>query len=293
MLKPNLAPALALAMLLSALPAHADPRTTERTFPAPTAGVLSLAAKHGGEIRISGWDKPEIHVLVTDKKGNYKVDFVPAGANLEIRGSYDGPKLRSISTEVVFEIQVPRTFDLRLSTDGGGISLQAIEGSIRAATMGGNLKLVELAGTMDIRTMGGNIEAAHCSAVGPLRTSGGNVAIANARGGVDVETMGGNIRIGTVDGPVKAHTSGGTIEILLGPEAEDCSATTNGGDITLKVPEGYSAHFRAHANGMPRGRTVECTVPGLDMSAGGTLGDGAHQVDLRTDGGTIRIVPAS
>jgi hypothetical protein len=284
--------ATALALLLPASAVHADPRTTERSFPAPEPGTLTITAKHGGEIRVSGWDKPEIHVLVTDAKGNYKVEFAPSGANLEIRGAYDGRKPLRFTTNVVFDVQVPHRFDLSLATDGGAIFLQSIEGSIVGRTQGGDLKLVELAGKMDLKTMGGNIEVAQCGAAGPLRTSGGNVSIANARAGVDVETMGGNIRIGPVDGPVKAHTMGGSIEIQFGAAAGDCSASTNGGNITLKVPAGYSGLFHARASGAPSNHGVDSQVPGLDMLGDAKLGDGTHRVDLSTDGGTIRILPA-
>jgi hypothetical protein len=291
-------PAVAAIMLLvlGALgftsTALAAPRTTERTFPAPEPGLLTLTAKHGGDIRIAGWDKPEIHVLVTDKKGNIKIDFRPSGGNLTIEGAYEGSKQIIRSTEIVYDIQIPRKFDLSIASDGGDILLEGIEGKIQGRTMGGNLRLAELAGTIDLETKGGNIEAAQLRATGPLRTAGGNVSIANAPAGVDVATMGGNIRIGPVDGPVKATTMGGSIEIRLGPGAGDCTATTAGGDITLQVPAGYSATFLASIADMPDAEGVECKVPGLDLAGSAKLGDGGHRVALQTGGGRLRILPA-
>lgn len=285
--------ATAIASILFVSTCHAAPRVTERTFPASVPGLLTLTAKHGGDVRISGWDKPEIHVLVTDKKGNIKVDFKPQGRNLTIEAAYEGSRLElRRSTEVVYEIQVPSKFDLSISSDGGNLSLQGVEGMLSGHTMGGNLTLVDLGGSMDLRTNGGNIDAAQLRAVGPLRTNGGNISIAAAAAGLDVETMGGNIQIALVDGPVAAKTMGGSIEIRLGPGAGDCTASTAGGDVTLTVPTGYSGTFEARVAGMSPDQGIECTVPGLDMKGASKLGDGLHKVDLRTSGGTIRILPA-
>jgi hypothetical protein len=287
------AAAAAVALIMIASASHASPRVTERTFPAPKPGLLTLTAKHGGDVRITGWDKPEIHVVVTDKKGNIKVDFTPSEPNLTIEGAYDGSKLAlRHSTETVYEIQVPRKFDLSISSDGGNLSLQGVEGTLHGHTMGGNLELADLGGSIDLRTNGGNIEAAQIRAAGPLRTEGGNISIAGATAGLDVETKGGNIQVGLVDGPVLARTMGGSVEIRLGSGAGDCTASTMGGDVTLTVPAGYSAIFQVHGPGMSHGEGVECTVPGLDLKGAAKLGDGLHKVDLRTSGGTIRILPA-
>jgi hypothetical protein len=282
----------AITLLALASTSLAAPRTTERTFPAPKPGLLTLTAKHGGDIRVTGWDKPEIHVLVTDKKGNIKVDFKPSDGNLTIEGAYEGSNLVIRSTEIVYDIQIPRKFDLSIATDGGDITLQGIEGTMKGRTMGGNLRLADLAGTIDLRTMGGNIEAAQFRATGPLRTAGGNVSITTATTGVDVETSGGNIRIGPVDGTVKAKTMGGSIEIRLGAGAGDCTATTAGGDVTLQLPGSYSATFLASIADTPHAEGVECKVPGLDLGGSAKTGDGAHRVELRTAGGKIHILPA-
>ena len=95
----------------------------------------------------------------------------------------------------LFRLTVPRQHDLELSTSGGGIEVDDLQGRVSARTSGGSLSFGHIEGPIEGKTSGGSISLKGCS------------------GTASVSTSGGSIRIGEVDGEVRAKTSGGSIRL--------------------------------------------------------------------------------
>jgi hypothetical protein len=158
---------------------------------------------------------------------------------------------------------------LDVQTMGGGITLRNSDVDGKVQTMGGSIDLANVNGDVDISTMGGAImqtnvhgkkdgvgKEVHVSTMGGpinvdeapnganVKTMGGNISINKAGNYVVAETMGGDIEIKALDGGATASTQGGDIDVtMIGNPAEgkrDVSLKSNGGDITLLVPEDLS-----------------------------------------------------
>ena len=52
---------------------------------------------------------------------------------------------------------VPKKFDLKFETMGGGVTLNNLDGEMKGTTMGGALNLTNLKGNVSFKTMGGPI----------------------------------------------------------------------------------------------------------------------------------------
>jgi len=299
---------------LVAAPAYAQSteRVTEKSFPAVDDGTLTIDAKDGGILDISSWESPVVHVLVMDRKRNYKVAFEPGDKELTVRGSYDGPEAKGVPVDVLFRVEVPRRFNLVLSTENGQITITALDGTVLGRTMRGNISLSKVVGSVDLKTTAGNIMVLASRVTGTLRADRGNINVPVAPAGIDVETMAGNIVIGSAAGTIRAFTGAGNItigpvggtlqceaktgdvEALLGSRAGDCDVSTDAGSITLRLLASYSGAFEVMSKGVPGDRGVECETVGLVLRGqgpyAGTLGTGEHKVHLRAPQGRVRIL---
>jgi DUF4097 and DUF4098 domain-containing protein YvlB len=236
----------------------AKPDTIEKELKVSMGKKLELDLKTGGAIDITGWDKEQVHFSVRldgrDAK-ECKVDFdeTPTGVRVY---SHHARHSGSHSTNLKFEIKVPKKFDIEIESNGGEISIANVEGTMRGRTMGGRLDLTKLKGYVDLKTMGGDITVTDSDLNGEVKTNGGDVLIQDVTGGLrgssmggqmirkNVTTMGGNIRVNSVDGTVQATTMAGDINITLvgDPEKGDRSVKLKSmsGDVQLTVPSNLS-----------------------------------------------------
>ena len=192
-----------------------------------------------------------------------------------------------------FEIQVPRDYQLELSTAGGAIEAQNIKGNVRGHTSGGHLKLESINGQIDVSTSGGAIQAQQLAGATHLRTSGGSVSIRDSVGDLEVRTSGGSVHLENIDGAVDARTSGGSMELSLRGANRGATLRTSGGSIRISLPKDIKATIDAHTSG----GGVHCDLPVLsrrdeDRSRNELYGDingGGPVVAARTSGGSISI----
>lgn len=133
--------------------------------------------------------------------------------------------------------------DGSVTTMGGNVNLNDVTGALHVKTMGGHLILDSVSGGVKVETMGGDVSYTHRGGsqggagegVVRLSTMGGDVKVDDAPDGAEVETMGGDINVGRVAEFVKASTMGGDIEI--GEADGAVYASTMGGDVSVRVVE--------------------------------------------------------
>ena len=125
-------------------------------------------------------------------------------------------------------------------TAGGSIRMDKIGGDVRAATAGGSIMLGTIGGTVRAETAGGSIRLEHGGDDATLETSGGGITAGEVEGSLVAETSGGGIRVDRVGGSVMAGTAGGSIR--LGQVGGTVSAETAGGSIHVdSAPDGVRA----------------------------------------------------
>ena len=223
-------------------------------------------------------------------------------------------------------VKVPRRYNVDLRTSGGDLAVEQLEGDAVGATSGGDIRVSDAHGAIGMETSGGNITLARVEGNTKLRSSGGDVVLTAVKGDVDAATSGGDMRLETVDGAVKAHTSGGEIaattikgDVNLESSSGDIkalgidgrirahssggginaelvganrgiSATTSGGDITLRTSRNIAAVIDLSTSG--GSITSDLPVSATQVSERtlrGAVNGGGEKIYARTSGGNVRL----
>ena len=227
-----------------------------QTFEASPGGTLSLVCKSGGSAHITGWDQDQIEVNYQDKSNDlsdWDIEFEETSDGLVITS-----KIASDinSSSMHFEIMVPRNYDLRFESAGGGLTLENLEGSFTGKTAGGEFNLTRVDGKARLRSGGGQIRVEDCELNGNISTGGGKVWVTDVVGDLKVTSGGGNIRYNNVrdrqghlrspngekvggmsEDSVLISSAGGGIDLDEAPQG--AIVRTGGGNINIKNAEKF------------------------------------------------------
>jgi putative adhesin len=204
------------------------------------------AGRNGG-IRVRGWDRGDVLVrakIVGDAETDAEARRVVSGVRIVTAGGNvraEGPEGRGDANwSVSFEIQVPRTALLTLTTNNGGISIEDFQGTAKFRARNGGVSLNNVSG--DIR--------------GETTNGGVTIDLTGERwdgAGLDVETRNGGIRMtmpehysaaletGTTNGrvnidfPVAVQGQfGRSVSATLGAGGAKIRAVTTNGGVTIR-----------------------------------------------------------
>ncbi len=170
---------------------------------------------------------------------------------------------------VHFEVSVPASYGLDISTGAGDILTSDVGGAAALVTEGGNI----VTGQLSTNLSEASHRHAHSSmrAAAKLQTQGGHIQVEGAAGDLNAFTAGGHINTGFIHGEANLHSGGGHIRAAgIGGKAE---LTTEGGNITV----GKAGNFVAVKTG---GGQID-------------FGEVRGSVHAQTGGGGIRVMYVS
>jgi hypothetical protein len=271
--------------------------TVVRELPARPGGLIEFDLDAGGAIKISGWDDDSIRVLaeVTGRDADIvNVSVENRGGRAIVKTKF-AARRKHKETYVEIEVKVPREFDVKVDSDGGGVMIDGVEGTFSGVTQGGSIRLTNVKAYVDLKTRGGSLSLTDSEIEGSVRTLGGMAMVENVLGNVEVTSAGGQVtrrRVTRTDGrsigeqfdirsnggDVKLpdaphgaaiHTGGG--EIHVGSARVFVTAETEGGDIRLDEVDGR----------------VRATTNSGDVFARVV---GSHDVELASLQGEVRLV---
>jgi hypothetical protein len=158
---------------------------------------------------------------------------------------------------------------------------------------------------VDANTAGGDIVVGMVSGSATLTTGGGDIQHKPATGGVREKTAGGDLSLLNVSGSILGETAGGDVHAELIPSGKGTSRlTTNGGDVTLYLPENSKAsihariRIRGHWNDMRDEYSIMSDFQSVsyekddarrEIRGTYTLGGGGEEISLETVNGDIYI----
>ena len=280
----------------------------QRSLPARNGGTLNIDLRTGGHVKITGWDKPQVSLQASLAGPDWRTtavsfDVVDGGVRLESR---DTGRSSTQSYSHTFELNVPRNFNVRISSAGGGVSIAGVDGVFTGNTGGGEIEIRKANGEAEIRTGGGNIRVSDSRLTGSVSTGGGKVMIErvdgnfsgssgsgpvtyiNSNGGVKGKSGKQNIGIVTGDGTGVTVRDGASVTI-----SSKGTTTTYTNDGVGRSTFGYGG-IRMNSNG---GAISLPEAPdGARVTTGGgaiRIGPSAGEVYASTGGGPIDIGPAS
>jgi hypothetical protein len=289
---------------------HAD--SVDVSVPATSGKTLDVRLATGGDLVIDGWNGDSARVMVThgkvqdgpsagDDSTDVRVDSDGAGG-LRVITAFRNPRNARASDLDVY-INVPRHFNVRLSSAGGSVTIRGVEGEFRGLSMGGEYRLGDLRGKADLQTLGGDVVVRHSALSGRVSTNGGQVVLEDVTGGLQVESRGGAVRVSdkasvssaagaaAKPDPVVITSNGGPLDIDGAPNGADLrteggkvhvhragkfvKAVTAGGDIAIDQVDGK-------VDAYTRGGDIAVTLAGSGAP-------GSHAIQLHSEGGVLRL----
>jgi hypothetical protein len=164
---------------------------------------------------------------------NYNLDVTTGGGNIQI----DDVNGRALLTTAGGNIVSGNlSGSARFVTKGGHITVKNVGGNLVATTGGGHITAGTIGGIATLHTDGGHIQVTSIAGPGHLTTGGGNVYVEHSANQLVAETVGGQIEVGEASGLVHAKTAGGGIHVVrvAGPS----NLETGGGSIYLTQVDG-------------------------------------------------------
>lgn len=241
----------------------------EENWTFDSEGITSLEAETvNGSITITGTDEDRITIhswkeirARNDRDAEKfadRIELFVSRNDHELRIEKSIPhKPKKIGISISYEIQVPHSMDLNLSTSNGSIHAESVNGSLRLRTSNGKIMLSECGGSVDAVTHNDRIEATLTC----LKHSGRFV------------------------------TYNGSVNVSIAEGEGDVKIETHNGSIDLALPGDFTGELDAKAsNG-----SVHSDLPVLVRTAGrnqltGDFGSGGHnKIDLRTYNGSIHL----
>jgi hypothetical protein len=323
--------ALGLAALTTA--AQAAEKRLDRAFAVAAGGRLTVEAD-GADITVRSTDSDQVIVHALIRGSERKVERMRLEA--EQHGNDVLVTAKQASRwgdwfsvgswqDSEIDVQVPRSYHVDVSTSGGDLLLERIQGDVSGKTSGGDIKVTEVRGPVRMNTSGGDIRVERVAGKTYLRTSGGDIDADDVGGELDAKTAGGHVHVHKVNGPVMARSSGGSVSATdvrgdaeLGTSGNDIravvdgkivahtsggditaeliganrgiTASSSGGDIVLRMSKDVSAALYASAGG--GSVRSELPVTSTEFSSRklvGTLNGGGQEIQARTSGGSIRL----
>ena len=242
--------ALAVGLLLAgAVTATTLEETFDQTYAFAPGDLLELDNTNGN-VQIEAWDRQEIHILATKKikasssakaeaaMQDLQIEVEPASGRIRVDTHYPRNKDRWFSSEsssVRYEIKIPASADLDVSTVNGNVKIDSISGDLEVGTTNGHVAVSEAGGRLSARTTNGSINA-ELSAVAMgedmvFRTTNGGITLsipAATQANLTARTTNGSIK---TDFPI-------TVQGTFSRNRLEGELNGGGGSIELRTTNG-------------------------------------------------------
>lgn len=143
---------------------------------------------------------------------------------------------------VAIEIHIPRRYSMEITSGGGNIDVQDVDGRVSLRSAGGNITVGRVGNrnvaalAARIETQGGQISVGDVDGTLHASTAGGHIFTGNVTGDASLRTGGGQIYAGRIAGAAVFDSGGGSIHL----EGTGASVTANaaGGDVVVRQASG-------------------------------------------------------
>ncbi len=238
------------------VPTSMHPRLTLETF--------------DGSIEVSSWDRPEVLVVV-EKRGHdreaamsLKVEISqPSDDEVTVRALPPASEENEFGwtrhRSVAISITAPREALVRAHSGDGRILVRAMRGGLDVETGDGSIRLEDVTGPVDAQSGDGSIV---------------------------VDGVMTRLRARSGDGSVRVHAGEGSTA------SDNWSISTGDGSVRVDLPRHFDAELDAHSgDGRVSVDDAALTMHRRDdrSSVRGRLGEGGHDLRVRTGDGSITI----
>lgn len=200
--------------------------------------LLDVDGGRNGGIKVRGEDRADVLVRACVQTQGATDEAARATAkNIRIETS---PNVRAENSNeesnwaVSYEILVPRSTNLKLSTYNGGIGINSVEGTLEFEAHNGGISLNDVAGDVKGKTTNGGVSVA----LSGNSWKGNGLNVETTNGGVNLEipeTYAAHVETGTVNGGFKSDVSQLNVEKSERSRGMRLNTDLNGGGAPIRV----------------------------------------------------------
>ncbi|HEX7981068.1 MAG TPA: hypothetical protein VF461_20845 [Gemmatimonadaceae bacterium] len=173
------------------------PRTVpfDTTIAVTRLSGVALNLEAGGRVRIVGADTTRaVHVQVTDR-GKRCADCIVAVSQVQNAISVRTGRARTPGelTDLQIQVDVPTQTNILLTSAGGQVEIEGIDGFVSGTTESGGLQLLRLSGAIKLETKRGDVTLRQSYVRGSVHTSDGRVLLEDVGGDVQGTSSKGRV----------------------------------------------------------------------------------------------------
>jgi len=214
-----------------------------REMTIPATGSLAVDSGRNGGIRVKGSDRSDIVVracIQTWGVNDEAARAVAAGIKISTGGTIRADAAGEENWSVSYELLVPRSIDLNLKAQNGGIGISSVEGRLEFETQNGGVSLMDVAGDVKGRTTNGGVNVA----LAGNSWKGSGLDVTTTNGGVHLsmpDSYAANIETGTTNGGFHSDIPALSVsnEDVKGPtrhqRATRLNTVLNGGGAPIRL----------------------------------------------------------
>ena len=157
------------------------------------AGV-ALNLESGGRVHIVGGEGKGVHVLVTER-GKRCADCLVAVSQLGNAISVRTGRARTQNelADLQIQVEVPTQTNILLTSAGGPVEIEGIDGFVSGTTESGGIQLLRLSGAVKLETKRGDVSLRQSYVRGTVHTNDGRVLMEDVSGDVQGTTSKGRV----------------------------------------------------------------------------------------------------
>ncbi len=243
-----------LALLLTAGEVLAQ-RSIDERFAASPMGTVEIV-NVAGSVRVTGWNRNEIHVTGTLGEGTERLDISRGDrASIRVILPRQGRNVRGSNLEV----RVPARRTVIVRTTSASIDIGDMQGDVEARSVSGRVRVG--GGSRQVRAVStsGAVEIAATNARQvQAKTTSGAVRIGGSSQSIDAESVNGTLEIAASTPQVRAKTVSGSMALRGVSGSADLStvsgrATVEGGRFSRLQYKSVSGDLRFRGEIEPKG----------------------------------------
>jgi beta-lactamase regulating signal transducer with metallopeptidase domain/DUF4097 and DUF4098 domain-containing protein YvlB len=272
-------------------------------------GTLTLDLKTGADLKIRGSNENVVrmHASLGGRDWRNTIIRIFGDSNNAWVTTEYRTRNNSQSSSHHIDITVPRRFNIRLSSAGGGLELSDVQGEFTGETGGGQIRIERARGRARLSTGGGDVNVSSSNLSGSVSTGGGAVLIQDVTGGLNGSSGTGNVLYGgrkvgvtfseesqngirrASDGRIFSRRSGGSVSV--GDAPNGASIQTGGGDIRIGRSSGevYASTGGGSITIGPLSGSAEASTGAGDVRITVT-GSRSHAIKVQSGSGGVTLI---
>lgn len=166
----------------------------DTTIAAPNFSGVALNLTAGGKVRIVGGSSKTVRVQVTDR-GTHCTDCIVSVSEMRNGIQVLTARTRDPNTvaDLQIQVEVPTQTNILLTSAGGQVEIEGIDGYVSGTTDFGAVNLFRLSGAVKLETKRGDVTLRQSYVKGSVHTNAGRVLLEDVGGDVQGTSSKGSV----------------------------------------------------------------------------------------------------